>query len=198
MKIRQLLYRDAYGKWVFTAVEREMKYFVENVVFDEAPWLENEPVLDPMLDLGSPRTDGWIFCLMAVATELADTLDQDAGHLPAPVRNDGVTYERSVASELAQLGFSVQFTPRTGDQGVDILATRGNQRLAIQCKDYQGSVGNDAVQQAFAGARFHEMDEAVVVSPATYTKAALMAAQSLGVKCLHHRQLPAHFALGRI
>ena len=40
-----------------------------------------------------------------------------------------------------------QLTAKTGDQGADIIATKGKLKLVIQCKNYESAAGNDSVQQ---------------------------------------------------
>lgn len=195
IRLQQVMYKDPYGNWVTKAAYREIHYFVKNVLFREAPELEVAAELDTRFTTKFSPADYWVANFSPLILDFANELD--AGLVPASVRtvNTGVQYERMVAGKLAALGFSVEFTPRTGDQGVDVLAVRGCQRLAVQCKDYQGSVGNDAIQQAYAGAGFHQMSEAIVVSSGKYTPAALTAGQRLGVKCLHHDELEHHFTV---
>ena len=83
---------------------------------------------------------------------------------------------------LQDNGFrEIELTRASGDQGVDILATRNGKRYAIQCKNYEGTVGNFAVQEAYAGARFYGCDEAAVVCPGEFTRAARELAASTGV-----------------
>lgn len=41
---------------------------------------------------------------------------------------DGVGYERQVGANLVSAGFDVRFTPASGDQGVDLLAERGERQ----------------------------------------------------------------------
>jgi restriction system protein len=77
----------------------------------------------------------------------------------------------------------VSFTPASGDQGVDLLAEGGGQKLAIQCKDYQVPVGNDAVQQGLSGGAFYRAQRCIVVVPKGFTSSALQLAKSLGVVC---------------
>lgn len=94
----------------------------------------------------------------------------------------GEEFEDYVAVVLEDNGFrDVELTPASGDQGVDILATRGGKRYAIQCKNYGEAVGNFAVQEAFAGCEYYECDVAAVICPGSYTRAARELAESTGV-----------------
>lgn len=95
----------------------------------------------------------------------------------------GEEFEAYLAQVLRDNGFrEIELTRASGDQGVDILATRNGKRYAIQCKNYEGAVGNFAVQEAYAGAQFYGCDEAAVVCPGTFTRAARELAASTGVR----------------
>jgi HJR/Mrr/RecB family endonuclease len=48
----------------------------------------------------------------------------------------GPQLERFVADVLRGLGYRTTVLGDSGDQGVDVVATAGNERLAIQCKNY--------------------------------------------------------------
>ncbi|MGF0007663.1 restriction endonuclease [Eubacteriales bacterium SGI.150] len=68
----------------------------------------------------------------------------------------GYEYEKKCAELLKAKGFTdVKVTPGSGDQGIDILAKKSRKKYGVQCKYYEGSVGNKAVQEAFAGASYY-------------------------------------------
>jgi restriction endonuclease Mrr len=69
---------------------------------------------------------------------------------------------------------------RTGDHGVDIIVERGMDRIAIQCKKWNSSVGNSAVQEVFTGAMIHRCNKHVVVTSSYFTPAAIAAAKATG------------------
>jgi len=98
------------------------------------------------------------------------------------LRLDGPEFEAYVALLLEDNGFKhVALTKGSGDQGVDILAERNGKTYAIQCKNYEGSVGNFAVQEAYTGAQFYGCDKAAVICPGAFTRGAKELAQSTGV-----------------
>ena len=98
------------------------------------------------------------------------------------LRLDGPEFEAYVALVLQDNGFKhVALTKGSGDQGVDILAERNGKTYAIQCKNYEGAVGNFAVQEAYAGAQFYGCDEAAVICPGQFTRGAKELAQHTGV-----------------
>jgi restriction system protein len=175
-RIRQTLRRDPYGNLLVAKALDELQYFFKTVV------------LRMLINLTS---DDQAF-LQNAFTAWVHKLDFEkifAGSNQLPPRNNGLAYERRVASLLTDLGYSVSFTPESGDQGVDLIAHRQGRRIAVQCKDYQAPVGNDAVQQVFAGAAFYGAQSAFVIAPNGFTPAARRLAGSLGVLCGAHEEL---------
>ena len=85
----------------------------------------------------------------------------------------GEEFEAYCARVLRSNGFRhVELTPQGGDQGVDILAVRGGESWAVQCKNYSGAVGNFAVQEVAAGQAYYGCDRAAVLCPGSFTRAA--------------------------
>lgn len=94
----------------------------------------------------------------------------------------GQEYERFVASYLVDHGFrGIEMTRTTGDYGVDILASKGGLRYAVQCKYYSSHVGISAVQQAASGMAFYGCQRAMVVTNNSFTAAAKALADKTGV-----------------
>lgn len=95
----------------------------------------------------------------------------------------GYEYEEQCADELRKMGFTnVEVTKSSGDQGIDVLAWKDGLKYGIQCKHYQGSVSNKAVQEASAGAKYYDCDIAVVMTNSTFTESAKDLAHKIGVK----------------
>ena len=98
-------------------------------------------------------------------------------------------FELNVAVKLKELGFATCLTKTTGDQGVDVLATKNNMNFAIQCKLYSHPVGNKAVQEVCAGRAFYRCHYAVVVSNADFTLGAWQCARATEVILLKEDEL---------
>ena len=96
----------------------------------------------------------------------------------------GHEFEHWVARRLRDEGWNARVTQASGDQGIDIVASLGRTSVGIQCKRYNRSVGNKAVQEALAGRIFHGLDVAAVISTAPYTKSARALASKTGVHLL--------------
>ncbi|MFC3169105.1 restriction endonuclease [Paracoccus fontiphilus] len=108
----------------------------------------------------------------------------------APCPKDGHEFERWVADRLELHGWRADVTSGSGDQGIDIIARRDGKKIGIQCKRYDGAVGNKAVQEAFSGRAFHRVDTAVVITTGYYTESARALARRTGVHLLHVKDIP--------
>lgn len=102
----------------------------------------------------------------------------------------GVAFENFVEEVFHALGYAVQTTPATGDQGVDLIATKGNTCLAVQVKGIAKSVGNRAVQEAFTGMAYYGCRSCVVVTNGAFTKGAVAVARRTGCRLIDQRDIP--------
>jgi restriction system protein len=102
---------------------------------------------------------------------------------------DPIEYENYCADLLRQNGWDARMTQATGDQGVDVIATKKGRVFAVQCKKYSTAVGNKAVQEVYAGMQYIGAHFCAVVTNAGYTRSAKQLAQTLGVLLLHHDDL---------
>lgn len=96
----------------------------------------------------------------------------------------GEEYEEYCKGILEAYDWDVIVTPKTGDQGIDLIGTYGSIRFGFQCKRYSKPVGNSAVQQAVAGRIHHNCEYAAVVTNAGFTQSATQLAESTKVLLL--------------
>ena len=83
---------------------------------------------------------------------------------------------------LRKNGFSEVFvTPGSGDQGVDVLATKGGVKYAFQCKNYASPLSNTPIQEVSAGKIYYNCHVGVVLTNSTFTASAIALAQATGV-----------------
>ncbi len=95
---------------------------------------------------------------------------------------DGFQFEEFLVEIFQTIGFDVKETKRTADQGADLFVSQFGRNMVIQAKNYTGSVGNAAVQQAISAKAFYGCDEAMVVTNSYYTKSAKELASATGVR----------------
>lgn len=98
-------------------------------------------------------------------------------------RMSGIEFEEYVKEILIRNGYkNVQLTKKSGDYGIDILATYRDAAYAIQCKMYSKPVGVGAIQQAYSGCEYYECDYPVVVTNHRFTAQAQKLAEANGVE----------------
>lgn len=93
----------------------------------------------------------------------------------------GEEFEEFVGLLFRKMGYSSQITKHSGDQGLDVIATRNGLTIGVQAKCYSSAVGNSAVQEAVAGKKFYNCDKVIVITNNYFTSAAIELAQVNGV-----------------
>ena len=87
-------------------------------------------------------------------------------------------FEEYVAQLLDHRGYKTKVVGQAGDMGVDVIASKGPEKYAIQVKRYSKPVSRTAVSDAVAGAAYHRCNAAMVVTNNYFTKGALALARS--------------------
>jgi len=112
-------------------------------------------------------------------------------------RMDPVAFEELVAHLLNAQGFRTELTPATGDIGVDVVATNGNRRIAVQVKRYGTSVTAKAIGEVLVGMPHYGCNECMVVTNSTFTRPAVQAAALHPCTLVDRRDLAAWMAQAR-
>lgn len=107
-----------------------------------------------------------------------------------------VEFEKYLERVFLELGYLVETTKVTGDQGVDLIVTFRGNRIAIQVKGYESSVSNGAVQEVNAGKTFHRCNASAVITNSRFTKSATELAESVRCVLISEDEMHA-FVLGR-
>lgn len=105
---------------------------------------------------------------------------------------NGYDFEKFLADVFQTAGYDVEETRLSGDQGADLFVSRFGKKIVIQAKNYSGTVGNAAVQEAVAAKSFYGCDEAMVVTNSTFTRSAIELAQATAVRLIGRRELQAY------
>jgi len=177
-KYKHLIVEDDYGTLIFEPWFKEAEYFIDRVLRYELGYDLFGLPDELLLQMVTHRVIA-LRCAPDQANTVA-TFDPDmSGH----------DYEHFCADLLSVAGWKTRVTKSSGDQGVDIEATKDGVRAVFQCKKYSAPVGNSAVQEVLAGKTFYRADVAVVVSNASFTPAAKQLALSAQVRLVHHDEL---------
>lgn len=105
---------------------------------------------------------------------------------------DGFQFEDFLVEIFQTIGYDVKETKRTADQGADLFVSRFGKSMVIQAKNYSGSVGNSAVQQAISAKAFYGCDEAMVVTNSYFTKSAKELASTAAVRLIDREGLQSY------
>ncbi len=181
-QVSQRQVTDAYGNVDTSKATEQVNYFILNVILRQF----REAGFDPTRYANDAVEMLAVF--KRVTALMIEDIRRDPSHNLESVHT-GVEYEQFCRQLLEDAGWVVMTTPVTGDQGADLIASKGNSRVVFQCKFYSSAVGNKAVQEAFAAKAFQRADFAVVVSNASYTSSARQLAQTNGVFLVHHESL---------
>ena len=99
-----------------------------------------------------------------------DCGDEELNDISITDGMDGHDFEYFCADLLERSGFTkVAVTPGSGDQGVDVLASKDGIKYAIQCKCYYTPLGNKPIQEVNAGKIFYNCHVGVVMTNSTFT-----------------------------
>ncbi|HOJ74318.1 MAG TPA: restriction endonuclease [Phycisphaerae bacterium] len=123
--------------------------------------------------------------LRAADSQLNTLINADIDHM------DGTEFERYLESVFTALGYRVQHTGQSGDQGVDLIVQTATARVAVQAKCWQASVGNSAVQEVHAGKVYYQCDACAVVTNSYFTESARMLAAAVGCQLVEGKDFPA-------
>lgn len=93
----------------------------------------------------------------------------------------GLEFESFVGELLRDLGYvGVQVTKSSGDQGVDVIASKDGKKYAIQCKNYSSPLNNKPIQEVTTGKAIYGCDVGVVLTNSTFNKNAVEASKATG------------------
>jgi restriction system protein len=178
-KRAQLVWPDAYGKPQMEKWEKEKDYFITQQI---RPSLTSQ-------ELRALERDRTI-----ISNLIELHVEEVAQSQPALIEfSDEMTpaeFEAFCATELCRAGWNARVTKQGRDQGIDIVAEKGDVRVVVQCKLYFARpVGNKSVQEAAAAKAHEQANYGIVVTNSRFTTAAEQLASTNGVLLLHYSDL---------
>ena len=94
----------------------------------------------------------------------------------------GVEFERYLQALLTSQGYAVTLTKASGDLGVDLIACRRRERIAIQVKRHTHRISRRAVSDAVTGKQHYKCATAMVITNSFFTPGAATLAHSTDCK----------------
>ncbi|MBQ9114379.1 MAG: restriction endonuclease [Clostridia bacterium] len=101
----------------------------------------------------------------------------------------GIEFENFLCLLFEKDGYICQKTKATGDQGIDIIATKDDSVVAIQAKRYSSAVGNHAIMEAVAGKNYYNANTCMVITNNVFTNAAIELARANNVILWDRKEL---------
>lgn len=90
----------------------------------------------------------------------------------------GEEFEKYLEELFEANGLRVKMTPKSGDQGADLIVNEYDKKTVIQAKNMMSNVGNSAVQEVKAALDHYDADEGIVICTSGYTSSAEKLADS--------------------
>ena len=81
----------------------------------------------------------------------------------------GTEFERELATLYRQLGYDVQFTPTSGDEGVDLILRKDGKKTVVQCKSHKYPVGPATARELYGSLMHFEADSAILACTGGFT-----------------------------
>ncbi|MDO9542139.1 MAG: restriction endonuclease [Kiritimatiellia bacterium] len=94
----------------------------------------------------------------------------------------GLTFEKLAGSLLRQQGYKVGNMRASNDYGVDLIANKDKERIAVQVKRSKNKIARKAISDAVAGMKYYNCTKAMVVTNSEFTENAREFAR--GTECI--------------
>ena len=171
--LQRAVTKNDYGSIVSDSTHEALREFFASIALDEAA-------------IGRTEASELVFEQL----DFRRAQDRELGFDPGNIPFDGHSFENWVAEALVAFGWQSEITAASGDQGIDVVASKNGKRLGLQCKLHSAAVGNKAIQEAHAGKVYYRLDAAAVVTNANFTSSARDLATATGVWLLSHHDIP--------
>ncbi|MGK4468463.1 restriction endonuclease [Mammaliicoccus sciuri] len=86
---------------------------------------------------------------------------------------DGIEFEYYLEALFSKLKYKPIVTKASHDYGADLILKSENKKIVVQAKRSNAKIGIKAVQEIYAAQRYHNADEAWIVTNSFYTKSAV-------------------------
>jgi HJR/Mrr/RecB family endonuclease len=102
---------------------------------------------------------------------------------------NGYDFERFVKVLFENMGYSVEPTSLSGDQGADLIVSKFGERTSVQVKRYSNNVSNHSVQEVVASKNYYNCDKCMVVTNSYFTNSAIELARANSVELISRDKL---------
>ncbi|MBN2182729.1 MAG: restriction endonuclease [Sedimentisphaerales bacterium] len=82
----------------------------------------------------------------------------------------GIKLEKAIAELYNKIGYSVQMTKASGDEGIDLILSKKDETIVVQCKGHEKPIGVGVVRDLYGSMMHYGANKAILVCPAGFTK----------------------------
>jgi len=101
----------------------------------------------------------------------------------------GSEFELFLKELFEKMGYIVEHTKLSGDQGADLIISKFGHKKAVQAKNYTGNVGNRAIQEVVSAIKHYKADSGVVIATSDFTQPAIELAKSNDIELIDRQKL---------
>ena len=97
-------------------------------------------------------------------------------------------FEELVCEHYRKQGYKAEITPLSGDYGIDVFATKGKEKLAIQAKMYGNStrkINRQCVMELHGAKDYFDCTKAIIATDGTFLKDAIQVAEKLNIDIIY-------------
>lgn len=96
----------------------------------------------------------------------------------------GYDFEGFMKNLFVEMGYSAKQTKLSGDMGADLILWEGERKIVVQCKNYTGNVGAEAIQEIVPAVKYYNANGAMVVITSYFTQQAIDLAKANEVELI--------------
>jgi hypothetical protein len=85
----------------------------------------------------------------------------------------GIKLEKAIAELYEKMGYSVQMTKASGDEGIDLILSKQYETIVVQCKGHEKPIGVGIVRELYGSMMHFGANKAILVCPSGFTKGVL-------------------------
>ncbi|KPK99322.1 MAG: hypothetical protein AMJ91_08200 [candidate division Zixibacteria bacterium SM23_73_3] len=101
----------------------------------------------------------------------------------------GYEFEHFLKTLFGKMGYRVEHTKLSGDQGADLIISKLGEKIVVQAKRQSAKINNKAIQQAVAAVKHYGADRGMVVTNSQFTRSAVELANSNNIELLNRSEL---------
>ncbi len=102
---------------------------------------------------------------------------------------NGYEFEDFLKNLFSKMGYQVEQTRLSGDQGADLVVVKFGEKTVIQAKRYGAKVGNYAVQEIMAAISLYKAQKGMVITNNYFTPAAVELANANDIELIDRNAL---------